>query len=86
MKCLICNSESEYFFSKTYKDPPFDQFMQDIGTVNYYKCQSCGFVLSKTHSELDENKWTDLNRMFHHYIENPQMKEHLISHHMLSKQ
>ena len=46
--------------------------MQDIGTVNYYKCQSCGFVLSKTHSELDENKWADLNRMFHHYIENPQ--------------
>lgn len=71
MKCIICNSDSNYYFSKTYSENPFDEFMRDIGKVDYYKCKSCGFVLSKTHSELDENKWNNLNHLFHHYIENP---------------
>jgi len=43
--------------------------MQDIGKVDYYKCKRCGFVLSKTHSELEENKWSKLNHLFHHYVE-----------------
>jgi hypothetical protein len=45
--------------------------MREIGTVDYYKCNRCGFVLSKTHSELSESKWNNLNRLFHHHIENP---------------
>lgn len=71
MKCIICNSDSSYYFSKTYSENPFDEFMREIGKVDYYKCKNCGFVLSKTHSELDENKWNSLNHLFHHYIENP---------------
>lgn len=43
--------------------------MHDIGTVNYYKCIHCGFVLSKTHRELSANKWKNLNLQFHHYHE-----------------
>lgn len=70
MKCIICNSYSKYYFSKIYLEDPFDKFMQDIGKVDYYKCERCGFVLSKTHSELDEKKWNKLNRLFHQYIEN----------------
>lgn len=70
MKCIICNSDSNYYFSKTYSEYPFNEFMQDIGKVDYYKCQHCGFVLSKTHNELDEKKWNKLNQQFHHYIEN----------------
>lgn len=70
MKCIICNSGSSYYFSKNYTESPFDEFMQDIGKVDYYRCEHCGFVLSKTHSELDENKWNNLNSLFHHYIEN----------------
>jgi len=45
--------------------------MQEIGKVDYYKCKRCGFVLSKTHSELDKIKWINLNRKFHQYLENP---------------
>ncbi len=70
-QCIICNSDSSYYFSKTYSETPFDEFMQEIGTVDYYKCNRCGFVLSKTHSELSESKWNNLNRLFHHHIENP---------------
>ena len=44
--------------------------MLEIGKVDYYKCERCGFVLSKTHSELDAGKWDKLNRLFHHYYEN----------------
>lgn len=44
--------------------------MREIGPVDYYKCENCGFVLSKTHLQLDENKWNNLNSEFHHYIEN----------------
>lgn len=49
MKCLICNSVSNYYFSKTYSESPIDEFMKKIGQVDYYKCECCGFVLSKTH-------------------------------------
>lgn len=70
MKCIICNSDSTYYFSKTYLEHPLDEFMREIGKVDYYKCNRCGFVLSKTHSELDESKWNNLNRLYHHYIEN----------------
>ncbi|MCK5116113.1 MAG: methyltransferase domain-containing protein [Candidatus Aegiribacteria sp.] len=71
MKCIICNSDSSYYFSKTYSESPFDVFMQEIGKVSYYKCDNCGFVLSKTHRELANSKWNDLNNLFHHHIENP---------------
>jgi len=72
MKCLICNSDSKYFFSKKYSESPYDQFMHEIGEVHYYKCENCGFVLSKTHCELDKNKWENLNYLVHNYHENPQ--------------
>ena len=71
MKCIICNSDSNHYFSKTYSESPFDEFMREIGTVDYYKCKHCGFVLSKTHGELNGSKWNNLNRLFHHYVENP---------------
>lgn len=69
MKCIICNSESKYYFSKVYSEKPFDEFMKEIGKVDYYKCCRCGFVLSKTHSELDSEQWNKLNYNFHHYHE-----------------
>jgi len=69
MECLICGSNSYYYFSKLYSEIPFKEFMSKIGRINYYKCSNCGFVLSKTHSELDKNIWSKLNFMFHHYTE-----------------
>ena len=70
MKCLICESIMEYSFSKTYDVEPFKTMMEDIGTVNYFKCVNCGFTISKTHSELEETRWEKLNYDFHHYLEN----------------
>lgn len=69
MKCIICNAESSYYFTKTYSKAPFDEFMKDIGPVDYYKCSRCGFVLSKAHQSLDKGQWDKLNHQFHHYIE-----------------
>lgn len=73
MKCIICDSDSEYYFSKTYTESPYDEFMKDIGTVDYHKCTNCGFVLSKTHKELDAEKWDRLNVQFHHHLEDPEV-------------
>lgn len=70
MKCLICNSKAEYFFSKKYDEKPFDSFMEEIGKVNYYKCSNCGFTLSKTHSDLSSDQWERLNLDYHTHSEN----------------
>lgn len=70
MQCLICNSNTENYFSKKYTEKPFDQMMEDIGEVHYYKCSNCGFTLSKTHHDLNEERWEKLNFDFHHYLEN----------------
>jgi hypothetical protein len=72
MKCLICNSETEYFFSKTYEEEPFDGFMEEIGEIAYYKCVNCGFTISKTHCELSNKQWEKLNYEYHTYNESAQ--------------
>jgi len=69
MNCIICNSTMEYYFSKVYSTGPFVKMMSDIGKVDYYRCPNCGFVHSKTHCELPNDKWVDLNTSFHHYSE-----------------
>jgi Methyltransferase domain len=70
MKCIICDSDSSYYFSKTYTESPYDDFMRNIGKIDYYKCIKCGFVISKTHSELADTDWSELNYRFHDYHEN----------------
>ena len=75
MKCMICNSKTKYYFSKTYSEHPFDEFMRDIGSVDYYKCSNCGFVFSKTHIDLDPQRWAKLNDQFHHYFEDPKTEK-----------
>ncbi len=65
MKCLICSENSHFFFNKRF-DPPYDEY---LGVVEYYKCQQCGFVFSKTHAELDQNSWEKINYLFHTYCE-----------------
>ena len=63
MKCIICDSKVEYFFSKIYDKYPFKEMMKHIGEVDYYKCSNCGFTISKTHQELDNKKFEKLNLM-----------------------
>jgi len=71
MNCIICGSQSDYYFSKTYAEHPYDQFMKDIGPVQYHKCRNCGFVISKTHVDLDSARWAKLNNECHHDFEDP---------------
>ena len=70
MKCIICYSKSDYFFSKIYDKEPFESMMKNIGKVDYYKCSDCGFTISKTHRDLAKEEWMKLNFDFHHYLEN----------------
>lgn len=70
MECIICNSKSEIFISKNFSKTPYSFMMEDIRLVDYYKCCNCGFTISKTHIELETNRWVKLNSDFHHYIEN----------------
>jgi len=58
-----------YYFSKEYLEEPFISFMKEIGKIEYYKCVKCGFVFSKTHSELSHKVWEKLNNDWHHYEE-----------------
>lgn len=71
MNCIICGSKTHYYFSKTYTESPFAEFMRDIGTVDYHRCGHCGFVISKTHCELDAERWSVLNEKCHHFFEDP---------------
>lgn len=58
MKCIICNSKMEYFFSKV-----FDY--SNLKTVDYWKCSNCGFAASKTHYDMSKEEWEHLNLDFH---------------------
>lgn len=69
MKCIVCNGKSSYFFSKRYTDPYIVKLMTDIGDVHYCRCDSCGFVISRTHVEMSDEVWGELNYQFHHFHE-----------------
>jgi len=69
MKCIICNSNMKYYFSKEYTEKPFNDIMEKVGKVDYYKCENCGFVISKTHSKLEKSLWEELNKIFHDFLE-----------------
>ncbi len=58
MKCLVCNCEMFYFFTKTFNN-------YALGQVEYWKCVHCGFVSSKTHCEMSEEEWGQLNIAYH---------------------
>ncbi len=63
-ECFICCHQIQFYFRKQ-----FNEFGLD--NVDYYKCTNCGFVFSKTHNEMDYNKWEKINIAFHEKIENP---------------
>lgn len=58
MKCIICKSSMSFYFTKH-----FD--VCDLTQVDYWKCSSCGFCASKTHSDMTEDEWEKLNDKFH---------------------
>ena len=38
--------------------------------MDYWKCEDCGFVISKTHQEMPPEVWSELNISWHHFAEN----------------
>ena len=70
MKCLVCGNEQEFYFEKQFNDC----WKKYIPYVQYSKCPNCGFVLSKTHKELDQNTWETLNLEVHIESENPETR------------
>jgi hypothetical protein len=43
---------------------PFSAY--NLKSVEYLKCTHCGFVVSKTHTEMSINDWEILNKDYHH--------------------
>jgi hypothetical protein len=58
MRCEICGGPTSYDFSKT-----FNAF--NLTEVDYWRCGSCGFVLSRTHAEMSPDAWNELNVLCH---------------------
>ena len=56
--CLICSSKMSYYFSKNFEE-------SHLGNVDYWRCESCGFVSSKTHFDMTDAEWQDLNDTWH---------------------
>jgi hypothetical protein len=67
MKCIICNNNSNYYFSKNYLNTLYKSFVEEIGDIDYYKCENCGFTISKTHMDLENSKWNEINFLFHEH-------------------
>ncbi len=58
MHCLVCSSPMNLFFLKEFKSYGLDQ-------VQYWRCESCGFTISKTHADLSAEEWQELNVQYH---------------------
>lgn len=67
--CIICASSTHYYFSKTYAAYPGAPFADEL-TVDYWRCEHCGFVISRTHQEMESALWAEVNTSWHHWMEN----------------
>lgn len=71
MECLVCKTQQEFYFEKEFND----DWKKYIPNVKYYVCPNCGFVISKTHKELDKQTWEDLNIEVHTHDESDKERE-----------
>ncbi|MDD5157881.1 methyltransferase domain-containing protein [Sulfurimonas sp.] len=63
MKCIICYSDMKFYFTKIFN-------IYDLKEVHYWICPHCGFCASKTHFEMTDIEWTNLNNSFHNKSHN----------------
>lgn len=66
--CLICGTPTRDDFSKTYAPHPGSPFSGPL-RVDYCRCPTCGFVLSRTHQAMSADTWSQLNTSWHHHYE-----------------
>lgn len=59
MDCFICRGSMSPFFSKDFEG------RCDLYRVDYWKCGTCGMVISKTHFDMSIEEWGNLNRQYH---------------------
>ncbi len=60
--CMICGSETVYYFSKNFSG------VYSLEEVDYWQCSQCKFVYSKTHFDMSSESWVGLNLAYHsHY-------------------
>jgi hypothetical protein len=58
MRCEVCRGAMAFDFSKV-----FDA--HGLGTVDYWRCETCGLVLSATHAAMPDADWRALNTSLH---------------------
>ena len=58
MKCVICNGVMFYSFSKIFN-------ALGLTKVDYWRCEDCGFSMSKTHADMTASEWASLNHEYH---------------------
>lgn len=58
MKCLICDGNMKFSFSKRFS-------VFGLSKVDYWCCQHCGFTISRTHAEMTVAEWESLNHEYH---------------------
>jgi hypothetical protein len=58
MNCLICNGISRFSFAKEFA-------LHNLGRVEYWSCDGCGFTLSRTHAQMPPSDWERLNQDSH---------------------
>jgi hypothetical protein len=58
MKCFVCEGDLKAYFSKYFN-------YHDLGNVEYWQCEKCGLVTSKTHAEMSTQAWESLNNQYH---------------------
>lgn len=58
MNCLICAASMRFYFSKRFALP-------ELESADYWCCEGCGFVLSRTHFEMSATEWQRLNHAAH---------------------
>ena len=67
MKCAICNNiEMKYYFSKKFQE---EHIRSILPASDYFRCENCGLVVSKTLVEMPSEKWVVLNQQFHETLE-----------------
>jgi Methyltransferase domain len=69
MRCLICDAGMAFYFAKDFRGEC------GLDLVEYDRCGACGFCASRTHMEMDEQRWGEINHAFHsvahHAEDNP---------------
>lgn len=55
--CIVCGGSTAPFMQKH-----FEQF--NLGQIDYDRCGTCGFVFSRTHYEMTDGQWEQLNNQW----------------------